>query len=189
VQISYVQNAVKISERAASGKLKKRTSSDKLDKNRKGTQTNSGSAKSRDANTEMDKAKRRLMQIAVLVACLTLLNLSATVQQSATLESWSEGTDLWLSCYREVWTTRDWPAYNLVNGQSICSAKEVSWTQNNIDCQSPCNYIVGLSTAAHAEDSGVETTQATVCSLVDEVGITGEIQTTGLFYDWTFCEW
>ena len=153
---------------------------------------NSSDKKSGNAPTEMDKAKRRLMQIAVMVAGLTLLNLATTVHQSATLESWSEGADLWLSCYRETWTTRDWPAYNLVNGQTICNAKEVSWTQNNIECKSPCNYIVGLSTAAHAAadyEGKVETTKATVCSLIDEVGITGEIDNSDSFYDWTFCEW
>jgi hypothetical protein len=56
--------------------------------------------------SEMDHAKTRLMRIAAFVACLTLLNLSVTVQQSSSLQAWSENTVQWLTCFRETWASR-----------------------------------------------------------------------------------
>jgi hypothetical protein len=135
--------------------------------------------------TEMDNAKTRLMRIAALVACLTLLNLGVTVQQTAALQTWSENTDQWLTCFRETWSSRDWSAYGFANGHEVCSGEGITWTLNDIECTSACHTasINGVDGTWYAQNSvcGISESQAWMNSETPDNGL--------LFDEWTFCTW
>ncbi len=108
-----------------------------------------------------------------------------TVQQTTTLELWSSNMGLWLTCFQETWTTRNWDAYSLEAGQIICGVTGVTWTQNNIECRSPCIFFDQRDSPV-ADDRMVNS----ACSIVNETGLENTIlNTKDLFYTWTFCEW
>jgi hypothetical protein len=107
-----------------------------------------------------------------------------TVQQSTTLELWSRNMDLWLNCFQETWMTRDWDAYHLEADQIICDATGVTWTQNDLECTSPCIFIddIPLSVGEHAE--------GTACSILNATGLDNAILSTdNQFSTWIFCQW
>ncbi len=103
-----------------------------------------------------------------------------TVQQSTTLELWSSIMDLWLTCFQETWTTRNWDAYNLEADQIICGATGVTRTQNSIECRSPCIFIDQRDSSFNEDGAA--------CSIVNETGLDNTIL-KDLFYTWTWCDW
>jgi hypothetical protein len=94
--------------------------------------------------------------------------------------------DLLLTCRYETWTTRDWDAYSLKADHIICGATGVTWTQNNIECRSPCIFFDQRDSSFTTDDRIVNS----ACSIVNETGLDNTIFLNDkLFYTWTFCEW
>ena len=69
----------------------------------------------------------------------------ATVSISWSLEEWSASSDLLLDCSFESWNTRNWNAYGLETGQSVCSAERVTFILTvfgrDYSCKSDCSFV------------------------------------------------
>jgi len=85
-----------------------------------------------------------------MAAICLLLNMVATISISATLEDWSESTNVWLDCeVSESMITRDWPRYDFfgsTSGSAVCDMESVSEFIGSRVCVSDCFWRPAVTT-------------------------------------------
>jgi hypothetical protein len=111
------------------------------------------------AKDSMADSKKRLCRMAFMAGVLCVTLEVTNIWTSVVLGTWTESSNLWLTCKFERTITRNWAAYEFELEQTVCAADDVTWTRSG--CTSgTCRYVpdqagaLAESTQQFAADNG-----------------------------------
>jgi hypothetical protein len=122
---------------------------------------------------EVERKRRRLLQIGVMVSVCLLLNVVATLVISEKLHEWSRTSKILLACHKETPLIRNWEAYgfneNIIT--KACTREETIPIQGYASCSSDCYWhpvhaTLGLVLKCVPANFGFESIDEYMTSLV-----------------------
>jgi hypothetical protein len=102
-----------------------------------------------DGAKRLATKRRRILFIAVMTASCLLMNMTATLLVSVTLDSWSRSEDISLNCNLfETFASRDWAAYGFGSEPTtVCSLNDLKphgISSPGLECTGACAWVPDL---------------------------------------------